>query len=297
MRNFAASIVPTPEGCDIFTNQAGSGPPVLLLHGFPQTGIMWRDVAPRIAERHLVIVADLPGYGRSGCPKKLPDGSHMSKRNMARILVAAMNELGHHRFAVVGHDRGARVAYRMALDHPGSIIRAAVLDVVPTSEAWARADAKFALAFWPFVMLAQAEPLPEQILATAAAAVVDDALANWGTPAAVFTRDVRDAYVEALSNPDRAHFICEEYRAAATIDRQHDETDLANGRQISCPLLVLWSGSGALGSLYELANGPLGIWRNWAADVRGEALPWGHFFPEEAPEPTAELLLDFLAGR
>lgn len=297
MRDFHAKRVSTSKGCDVFIRQAGSGPSVLLLHGFPQTGIMWRDVAPRLAERHSVTVADLPGYGRSGCPEQVPGHLHMSKRNMADILVAAMSELGHHQFVVIGHDRGARVAYRMALDHPKTITRAAVLDVIPTFEAWNRADAKFALAFWPFVILAQGEPLPEQILAAVPDAVVDDALSNWGTSPAAFTAEVRDAYIEALSDPGRAHAICEEYRAAATIDRQHDEADLAKGRRIKCPLLVLWSNSGALGSLYEREGGPLGIWRNWADNVRGEALPWSHFFPEEAPEPTAKLLLDFLGGR
>jgi haloacetate dehalogenase len=297
MHNFHAKKVATPDGCDVFISQAGSGTPVLLLHGFPQTGLMWRDVAPRLAERHLVTVADLPGYGRSGCPNESPDHSHMSKRNMADILVAAMNSLGHDQFAVVGHDRGARVAYRMALDHPKTITKAAVFDVIPTFEAWERAEAKFALAYWPFAMLAQPQPLPEQILATAAAAVVDDALSNWGTRFDVFTCEVRDAYIGALSDPERAHCICEEYRAAATIDRHHDEADLANARHIKCPLLVLWSASGALASLYELEGGPLAIWPNWADDVCGEALPWGHFFPEEAPEATGKRLLDFLGDR
>lgn len=218
----------------------------------------------------------------------------MSKRNLAAILVAVMNALGHQQFAVVGHDRGARVAYRMALDHSKTITKAAVLDVIPTFEAWDRADARFALAYWPFVMLAQAEPLPEQILAMAAPTIVDDALSNWGSSPDAFPKEVREAYVDALSDPRRAHAICEEYRAAATIDRRHDQADLAKGRRIECPLLVLWSGNGALGSFYEHDGGPLAIWRNWARDVCGEALPWGHFFPEEAPAATARLLLDFL---
>lgn len=294
MRDFDASTVSAPDGCDIYICRAGSGPPVLLLHGFPQTGLMWRDVAPLLAERHSVVVADLPGYGRSGCPKQVQDHSHMSKRNLAAILVAVMNALGHQQFAVVGHDRGARVAYRMALDHSKTITKAAVLDVIPTFEAWDRADARFALAYWPFVMLAQAEPLPEQILAMAAPTIVDDALSNWGSSPDAFPKEVREAYVDALSDPRRAHAICEEYRAAATIDRRHDQADLAKGRRIECPLLVLWSGNGALGSFYEHDGGPLAIWRNWARDVCGEALPWGHFFPEEAPAATARLLLDFL---
>lgn len=218
----------------------------------------------------------------------------MSKRNMAATLVAVMKALGHRQFAVVGHDRGARVAYRMALDHSQTVTSAAVLDVIPTLEAWDRADSHFALAYWPFVMLAQAEPLPEQVLATAAPAIVDDALSNWGTSPDAFGQEIRQAYVQALSDARRVHAICEEYRAAATIDRRHDQADLAKGHRIKCPLLVLWSEEGALGTMYDRDGGPLAIWRNWAQDVCGEALPWGHFFPEEAPAATAKLLLDFL---
>jgi haloacetate dehalogenase len=293
MDNFITRTIPTPQ-CDVFVRQKGFGPPLLLLHGFPQTGMMWSKLAPLLAERFTVVVADLPGYGRSGCPEEAPDHSHMSKRNMATTLVAAMGALGHDEFAVVGHDRGGRIAYRMALDHRDRITRTAVLDVIPTWEVWDRADAKFALAFWPFVLLAQPKPLPEQLLAAAPSAIVDNALSQWGSPSDVFSPEIRQTYIEALSDPQHAHAICEEYRAAATIDRQHDNADVTEERRISCPLLVLWSAKGPLGTWYQDVGGPLGIWRKWAIDVVGEAVPAGHFFPEEMPDMTAKLLIDFL---
>jgi len=183
----------------------------------------------------------------------------------------------------------------MALDHPDVITRVAVLDVIPTAEVWDRADARLALAFWPFVMLAQPAPLPERFIESAADAIVADALENWGTPGAMFSPSVRQAYIEALRDPAHAHCICEEYRAAATIDREHDAADLARGRKIERPLLCLWSESGGLARWYEDAGGPLALWRKWAVDVQGEAVSGGHFFPEEEPHLTADLLREFLS--
>jgi haloacetate dehalogenase len=181
----------------------------------------------------------------------------------------------------------------MALDHPEAISRLAVLDILPTSTVWERADARFALAYWPWALLAQPAPLPERILASAPEAVVANALEQWGTSASVFPPEIRAAYVDALRDPAHVHAICEEYRAAATLDRQHDEADLANGRRIGCPLLALWSANSALDTWYEGEGGPLALWRLWAGDVQGQALPGGHFFPEEAPEATAAALREF----
>jgi haloacetate dehalogenase len=266
---------------------------MLLLHGFPQTHLMWRDVAPLLAQNFTVVCADLRGYGQSGCPASTPDHSPYSKRAMASDMIAVMNELGHRRFSVVGHDRGGRVAYRMALDHPDSVDRLAVLDIVPTETVWELADARFALGYWPWSLLAQPQPLPERLLAAAADAVVDDAMSAWGSPREVFNADVRAAYINALRDPEHAHAICEEYRASATIDRDHDKEDRARGRRIRCPLLVLWSASGALGNWYADRSGPIALWRDWASDVQGGALDAGHFFPEEAPRETAEALSSF----
>jgi haloacetate dehalogenase len=293
MHDFAAAEVQTGD-TTIFVRSHGSGPPILLLHGFPQTHLMWRNVAPLLARNFRVICADLRGYGQSGCPASASDHAPYSKRAMAQDMVRVMERLGCPRFSVVGHDRGGRVAYRMALDHPDCVDRLAVLDIVPTETVWDRADARFALAFWPWSMLAQPEPLPERILAAATDAIIDHALGGWGTPSTVFSPEIRAAYIQSLRDPEHAHAICEEYRAAATIDRAHDRADRAEGRRITCPLLVVWSAEGALDSWYTEESGPIALWQAWSdEEVQGHALQAGHFFPEEAPERTAEALTRF----
>lgn len=276
----------------IFARTSGEGPPVLLLHGFPETHRMWRDVAPVLAQRFTVVCADLTGYGRSGCPPADARHERYAKRAIARDMVTVMNRLGFDRFFVAGHDRGGRVAYRLALDHPACVVRLAVLDIVPTEAAWGRADDRFALGFWPWSLLAQATPLPERILGMAAHAIVDHAFATWGSAASAAPAAIRDEYAAALRDGDHAHAICEEYRAAATIDRAHDRADRSAGRTIACPLLVLWSACGPLAAWYG-PDGPLGVWRSWGADVRGRPMPGGHFFPEELPHDTAAALAEF----
>jgi haloacetate dehalogenase len=292
----APITIPTSDG-DVRATVSGDGPPVLLLHGFPETHLMWRDIAPHLARRYRVICADLPGYGDSACPRVAADHEPGSKRAMARTLVAAMRHIGFARFAVIGHDRGGRVAYRLALDHPDAVSAVAVLDVVPTAAAWDHADANFALGYWPWLLLAQPAPLPERVLVELADVVVDSALGEWGTPVAAFPRSVRDAYVAALRSPEHAQAICEEYRAAAGVDRQLDASDVAAGRRIRAPLLALWSKAGPLSTWYASLGGPLGVWRSWAEQVSGEAVPGGHFFPEEHADHTAALIERFLSGR
>ncbi|MEZ2132891.1 alpha/beta hydrolase [Sinorhizobium sp. CB9] len=283
------------SGGSIFTTITGSGPPVLLLHGFPETHLMWRDVAALLASEFTVICSDLRGYGASACPPSTPDHLPYSKRAMAAEMVEVMAKLGFGEFMVAGHDRGGRVAYRMALDHPAMITKLAVLDIVPTATVWDRADDRFALGFWPWVLLAQAEPLPERLIAGEPEAVVDDALAGWGSSAAAFPAAIREAYVEALGNADHVHAICEEYRAAAGVDRQHDMHDQVSGRRIGCPLMALWSGTGALATWYADEGGPLALWRELADIVVGHPMPGGHFFPEEYPTETAEALAQFFS--
>ncbi|MFN2445864.1 MAG: alpha/beta fold hydrolase [Vicinamibacterales bacterium] len=295
MFQLTTSVIETGE-TEIFTRVGGSGPPLLLLHGFPQTHLMWRGIPPLLAHAFSVVCADLRGYGGSGCPALAPDHSPYSKRTMAHDMAILMQRLGFSRFSVAGHDRGGRVGYRMALDHPDRVDRLALLDILPTHTAWELADARFALAFWPWSLLAQPEPLPERVLVASADAIVDHALGAWGSPPHVFPPDVRAAYIDALRNPGHAHAICEEYRAAATIDRAHDSEDLAAGRRIRCPVLVLWSADGALGTWYQERGGPIGIWRRWCEDVQGCGIRGGHFFPEEDPAGTADRLMRFFAS-
>jgi haloacetate dehalogenase len=215
---------------------------------------------------------------------------------MANDMVSVMEKLGYSRFSVAGHDRGGRVGYRLALDHPQCIERLAVLDVVPIADAWERADKRLATAYWPWSLLAQPEPLPERLLSAAPDAVVDNALNAWGSSADAFAPEIRMRYIEALRDPAHVHAICEEYRAAATLDHEHDTADRRAGRRIVCPVLVLWDSQGSLNSWYAEEGGPLALWRAWANDLRGMALDGGHFFPEQIPERTAQELSKFFAS-
>lgn len=284
------------EDTSIFVRVGGAGPPLLLLHGFPETHAMWRDIAAALAPRFTVVAADLRGYGQSGCPASSADHAPYSKRAMARDMVQVMNRLGFERFMIAGHDRGGRVAYRLAFDHPDHVSRIAVLDVIPTAAAWDRADARLVLGFWPWSLLAQPEPLPERLLAAAPAAIVDNAISQWGSAADAFPAEIRAAYIEALRDPDHVHAICEEYRAAAAIDREHDALNQAESRLIACPLLALWSSEGGLENWYAGEGGPLAIWRQWADKVEGRPIKGGHFFPEENPTETAVALSKFFTA-
>lgn len=286
---FAATNVETAEG-SIFVRLADSGPPILPLHGLPETDMIWRAVAPLLMDRFTVLCADLRGYGRSGCPASRPHHSAYSKRAMAQELVDVMHQLGWTRFSVAGHDRGDRVAYRLALNHPDQDDRLAVLGVLTTGEVWARADAKLTQAFWPWSLLAQPEPLPERLLFGNPRRCRGARNRRVGFAPATFDADVQSAYVAALKDATHVHAICEEYRAAATCDRPDDDADRKIGRRIERPVLVLWSGQGGLDNWYGDADGPLAIWRAWADHVEGGPVDAGHFFPEELPEQTATAL-------
>lgn len=294
MDQFADQYIKTSE-TTIFTRVGGSGPPLLLLHGFPETHHMWREVALLLAKDFTVVMADLRGYGQSGCPPSTDDHLPYSKRAMAKDMVEVMEQLGFSQFAVIGHDRGARVAYRMALDHPSVVTRLVVCDIVPTDVAWEKADARMMLGFWPWSMLAQPAPLPEHILKRAASAIIENACNNWGSSPDIFSAKTRTIYAQALSDPAHIHAICEEYRAAASVDREHDQADRQAGRMIECPTLVLWGAGGAVEMWYTDDGGPLGLWQALAPKAEGEAMPGGHFFPEEIPQKTYQKLERFFS--
>jgi haloacetate dehalogenase len=274
----------------IYIRRYGSGAPVLMVHGFPRSSLMWRFVAPQLASNHTVICVDLRGYGRSGVPESAEDHYPYTKRAMGDELVALMDKLGFAKFDLVGHDRGGRVSYRLTLDHPERVQRLAVFDVIPISDAWGLADTEFAMTYWPWSLLSQKAPLPEKYLLGAPDAVFDNPFG-----AGSFSPEVKAEYLETYRDPTRVHAICEEYRAAAGLDIEHDKKDQKESRRIACPMLHLWAAGGPLDTFYGRQGGALGIWRKWADKVHGQAITGGHFFPEENPTETSGLLKKFLS--
>lgn len=276
----------------IFARSGGKGPPLLLLHGYAQTNVMWHRVAPALAEHYSLVIADLPGYGWSSVPEAEANHAPYDKRSMAKGMVQLMEALGHARFRLAGHDRGGRVAYRLALDHPGRLEKLATLDIVPTYDMWHGIDAKLAFRIWHWTFLALPAPFPEEMIGRDPVAFWDRKTAP-GTKAKsldVFDERALEHYRAFFSDPLRIHATCEDYRAGRTTDLKYDEADRAAGKTIDCPLLVLW---GAAGIPSEAEADPLATWREWADDVRGFAIDCGHYLPEENPDATAKALLDF----
>ena len=281
---FELTTVETPEAA-IRVRRGGSGPPLLLLHGHPQTHAMWHAVAPRLANEFTVVAADLRGYGESSKPPATPDHEPYSKRAMARDQVHVMEALGFERFGVCGHDRGGRCAYRLALDHPERVLKLAVLDIVPTAEMWRRVDMEFGLADWHWFFLAQPHPFPERLIEAA-----PDEFYFRGDRSRFHHEALAD-YLRCVRDPATIHAMCEDYRAGATIDFELDEEDRRAGRRIACPVLALWAGRDELGRWFDV----LDVWRRWAGDVRGRAIDCGHFLAEEAPHEVYAELRAFFA--
>ncbi|MFO1075917.1 MAG: alpha/beta hydrolase [Geminicoccaceae bacterium] len=282
------------NGTEIFLRTGGSGPPVLLLHGYPQTHAIWHRVAPLLADRFTVVCADLRGYGDSGKPPGGPDHAGYAKRTMAQDMADAMAALGHERFMVAGHDRGGRVAHRLCLDHRERVTRAALLDIVPTLTLFRATDQAFATGYYHWFFLIQPEPLPERLIGADPLFYLHHKLGHWsaGKDRAWVDPAALAEYERCFADPAVIHASCEDYRAAASIDLVHDAAD--QEARIACPLLVLWGEHGLMHRRFDV----LATWREKAAGpITGRSLDCGHFLPEEQPEATAaELSRWFFSG-
>ncbi len=287
---FTARRVPTPDGQHIHTLVGGTGPALLLLHGHPQTSAIWHKVAPKLAQHFTLVLADLRGYGDSAKPEG--DAEHLlySKRTMAADMLAVMQHLGHPRFTVLAHDRGARVAHRLAADHPAAVQRMVLLDIAPTLAMYEQTSNAFARAYWHWFFLIQPAPLPERLIEADPAAYLRDVMGRRSAGLAPFDARALAEYVRCLALPGTAHGICEDYRASAGIDLVHDRADRDAGRQLPMPLLALWGEQGVVHQCFQ----PLAEWQRVAADVRGHALPCGHYIAEEAPDALLDAALPFL---
>jgi haloacetate dehalogenase len=290
---FRAQRVSTDEGVEIHTLVGGNGPPLLLLHGHPQTHVIWHRVAAPLAERFTVVLADLRGYGDSSKPAGTADHGNYSKRTMARDMLRVMQAHGHERFAVLAHDRGARVAHRLAADHGQAVQRVVLLDIAPTLAMYSQTTEAFARAYWHWFFLIQRAPMPERLLEADPGAYVRDLMGVRHGSLDAFDPRALDEYTRCLQQPGAAHALCEDYRAAATIDLEHDRADREKGLKLAMPLMVLWGAKGVVQRCFD----PLAEWQKVAADVRGQAVDCGHYIPEEAPEQLLSIALPFLTAQ
>ncbi len=286
---FEQHSVPTQAG-RLNVRKGGKGPALLLLHGYPQTHVNWHKVAPDLARHFTLIIPDLPGYGESEGPAA-SDVAGYSKRSMAAALVEMMSALGFEKFSVAGHDRGARVTYRMALDHPARILRAACLDIMPTLVTWEYATGSYVVGGFHWGFLAQPAPFPEQMLAENSDLFLEHCMKKWAGDISLLDPRAMDHYREAYRRPSVIAATCNDYRAGATIDCDYDRADRDAGRKITCPLLVIWGGHSGMS-----AEVMLGGWKDFASVVSGEGLRCGHFMSEEAPDQVVQQLTKFFAG-
>jgi haloacetate dehalogenase len=283
---FTARRIQT-SGATIHTLVGGSGPPLLLLHGYPQTHVEWHKIAPQLAKRFTVVMTDLRGYGDSSKPADGDNHANYSKRAMALDQVEVMRALGHERFALAGHDRGGRVAWRMAVEHPDRITRAAILDIVPLP--YSMVTREFATQYFHWFFLIQPAPFPETLIGSNAEFYLRSRFLRPTGGTGAVTDEAFGEYLRCFKDPATIHATCEDYRAGATIDLEHSSADGA--KRVECPLLVLWGERGTVGRLYDV----MAIWRAHAINVVGKALPAGHFLPEEVPQQTVDELLAFLS--
>lgn len=285
--NFEREIIET-AGARIHLVRGGNGFPVLLLHGYPQTHVMWHKIAPRLAREFAVIAPDLRGCGDSSKPPGQPDHSTYAKRTLARDQVEVMSQLGYETFSLVGHDRGARVAHRLALDYPDRVKKLALLDIAPTAVMYATTDREFATAYYHWFFLIQPHPFPETLIGSNPEYFLLHCLRSWSRDFSAFTPEALAEYRRCFCDPATLHATCEDYRAAASLDLDHDELD--RQEKVRCPLLVLWGEGGTIARQYDV----LATWRDRALKVGGKAIPGGHFLAEEAPEETYRELRQFL---
>lgn len=275
------------NGTTVFAKTAGSGRPILLLHGYPQTHAMWHRVAPVLAEQFSVVLADLRGYGRSGKPPTDVEHLPYSKREMAKDLIALMDHLGHSKFAVGAHDRGARVAHRLALDHSDRVTRLALLDIAPTREMYRDSSQLFASSYWHWYFLIQPAPFPERLIEADPEYYWKHKCGSGSAGLDIFTEEALEDYLNAFRRPETIHASCEDYRAAASIDLIHDAED--GVRRLQQPLLALWGLNGVIEKCFD----PLALWRERADTVHGRGLPGGHYLAEEVPQLVLEEWLPF----
>ena len=278
------------DGVRIKAMQGGDGPALLLLHGHPQTHAIWHKVVPTLAKHFTIVAADLRGYGDSDKPQGLPDHSNYSKRRLAQDQVGLMRALGYESFAVLGHDRGGRVAVRMALDHPKVVTKLITLDVAPTLAMYEKTSFEFARAYWHWFFLVRPAPFPETLIRADADLYLKQTIGARSAGLKPFTPAAYAEYLRCLQQPDTAHGICEDYRASVTIDLEHDRESLAKGQKIACDFLALWGAEGVIEKCFD----PIAEWKHFSDNVSGHSLPCGHYIPEEAPELLIECALPFL---